>query len=164
MITQDYVKKFYIYEPDTGNFIWAVHRHGSKGVGSVAGKTDSHGYIQIRLNGKSHLAHRIAFIYMTGLAPHDKEIDHVDGVRNNNSWSNLRACNRRQNQQNKIFISDSATGIRGVFKRKNKNAYDVVVSVGGKNRYFGRFPDLEFAELVAIEARNKYHGLFARHA
>jgi hypothetical protein len=27
----------------------------------------------------------------------------------------------------------------------------------------GSFEDLELAELVAIEARNKYHGDFARH-
>jgi len=83
MMTQDYVKQFYTYDPDTGNFIWAVHRHGSKGIGSIAGKRDSHGYIQIKLNGKSHLAHRIAFLYMTGNLPAEM-VDHIDGVRDNN--------------------------------------------------------------------------------
>ena len=35
-------------------------------------------------------------------------------------------------------------------------------AIGGKQKIVGYFEDLEFAELVAIEARNKFHGSFAR--
>lgn len=36
--------------------------------------------------------------------------------------------------------------------------------VNGKLKYFGLYADIEFAGLAAQEARNKYHGAFARHA
>ena len=42
--------------------------------------------------------------------------------------------------------------------------FDYVDSgVNGKKKTIGYFDDIEFAELVAIEARNKYHMEFANH-
>ena len=35
--------------------------------------------------------------------------------------------------------------------------------VNKKPKYIGVYEDLELAELVAMEARNKYHGQFANH-
>jgi hypothetical protein len=39
----------------------------------------------------------------------------------------------------------------------------VDIMVDSKKKYIGVFDDLELAELVAMEARNKYHGAFANH-
>jgi hypothetical protein len=35
--------------------------------------------------------------------------------------------------------------------------------VNKKRKYIGSFEDVELADLVAQEARDKYHGRFARH-
>jgi hypothetical protein len=39
----------------------------------------------------------------------------------------------------------------------------VCVRVNKKEKYFGIYDDIELAELVATEVRNKYHKEFARH-
>lgn len=46
--------------------------------------------------------------------------------------------------------------------KKNKK-WNVTLAANNKSMYFGSFDDLELAELVAIEARDKYHGKFACH-
>jgi hypothetical protein len=35
--------------------------------------------------------------------------------------------------------------------------------INGKQKHLGIFDNLEFAELVIQEARNKFHGKFANH-
>jgi hypothetical protein len=39
----------------------------------------------------------------------------------------------------------------------------VRVKVNKKQKHIGVFEDIELADLVAQEARNKFHGAFARH-
>ncbi len=40
----------------------------------------------------------------------------------------------------------------------------VNVCLNNKNKRFGRYDDIELAELVAQEVRAKYHGEFARNS
>lgn len=58
---------------------------------------------------------------------------------------------------------DSRSGIKNVFYRSDTGKYSVRLSVDGKYKSYGCYDDIEMAELVAIEARNKFHGAFARH-
>ena len=44
-----------------------------------------------------------------------------------------------------------------------KRNWVVSIMVAGKRKYIGSFEDLELADLVATEARDKFHGQFARH-
>jgi hypothetical protein len=44
---------------------------------------------------------------------------------------------------------------------KAQQKWFVYVDVNKKRKNIGYFKDFEFAELVAIEAREKYHGAFA---
>lgn len=46
---------------------------------------------------------------------------------------------------------------------KIKKNWMAQLVIDGKNTYLGSFDDLELAELVVVEARNKYHGLYARN-
>lgn len=39
----------------------------------------------------------------------------------------------------------------------------ITQEVDKKRKYIGSFEDVELANLIAQEARNKYHGLYARH-
>jgi hypothetical protein len=54
-------------------------------------------------------------------------------------------------------------GVKGVNWNKSNKQWRVRVQVNKKRIHIGDFKDLELAELVAIEARNKYHGNFAKH-
>ena len=47
--------------------------------------------------------------------------------------------------------------------KESKKTWVVRVQTNKNRKYIGSFKDLELAELVAMEARNKYHKEFARN-
>jgi hypothetical protein len=52
--------------------------------------------------------------------------------------------------------------MKNVYFDKGCKKWIVQITVGQKRKVMGYFEDIELAELVAIEARNKFHGIFAR--
>ena len=92
MITQSELKELLNYDPATGVFTWLVSR-GRVKASSVAGHVHSRGYIVIMVDGRRHLAHRLAFVYMTGTFP-DDQVDHINEIKADNRWINLREATR----------------------------------------------------------------------
>ena len=73
----------------------------------------------------------------------------------------MREANRSQQLCNTKIRSNNTSGIKGVCWDKAKQKWLVRVNKDKKNVYMARFDDLELAELVAIEARAKFHGEYA---
>lgn len=148
------------YNPETGNFTWKKKHPGVK-TGSVAGCKLKSGAIQIMLDNKKYLAHKLAFFYVTGMWP--EEVDHINGDPSYNAWSNLRVCSHSQNLLNRKVDKRSSTGKKNVTVDPRTGKFRVVLTVDGKRKWIGSYDSLEMAELVAIEARIKYHQEYARH-
>ena len=129
-----------------------------KRVGSL--DKDSN-YKRTKANGKLMLVHRIIFLLEHGYLP--EIVDHIDGNRTNNKIENLRAATKTENNRNSKKRKDNTSGYKNVNWHSQKQKWQVRLLINGKSTSFGLYDDLEFAELVAIEARNKYHGNFARH-
>lgn len=83
MLTQNELKSLLHYNIDTGEFTWKVPKAWHTKVGSKAGSLNHYGYIQVMINRKSYLAHRLAFLYMEGELP-KAEIDHINRDRSEN--------------------------------------------------------------------------------
>jgi hypothetical protein len=66
------------------------------------------------------------------------------------------------NNMNKGAQANSKSGIKNVCWSNQNQKWWVQVTAYGKKVVSKMFDDLELAELVAIEARDKYHGAFAR--
>lgn len=115
-------------------------------------------YEVIGVIGKQWLTHRLVYIMHNGQAP--KYLDHIDGDKRNNRIENLRPCTPQNNAHNQKVHIKNTTGIKGVTKLGNR--FRVKIWVNYRQIHLGVFDDLELAELVSIEARNKYHGEFAR--
>lgn len=160
MIDQNELKKQLHYDKNTGIFTRLVSNHHSVKLGEIAG-TANNRYIMIRVNGKKYAAHRLAWLYVYGDMP--KMVDHINGNPSDNRIENLRLANHFTNNYNSKLRKDNTSGLKGINWNKKCKLWAVRVSVDGVRKFLGYFDNLEFAELVVKEARDKYHGEFARH-
>lgn len=161
MVTQEFLKSVLNYDKDTGIFTWAVNKSKRCNIGDVAGHKDN-GYIRIEINNKAYRAHRLAWLYVYGEMP-KLHIDHINSNRSDNRVSNLREATYQENSKNYSTPKTNTSGVKNVSWYKKLNKWVVSLGVNGKKKTIGYFDDIEFAELVAIEARNKYHMEFANH-
>lgn len=143
------------YEPKTGLFRWLVWRPNGIKVGDIAGADHGDGYISIGVFGKIHLAHRLAWLYITGEWPKD-QIDHRNRVRNDNRWRNLREADDVLNRQNiEKPRSHNTTGFLGVSRRKDR--FTSQIRVNGKSMFLGYHNTPELAYGAYLKAKRKFH-------
>jgi len=135
-MTQARLKELLIYCVLTGLFMWRVNRGRIK-VGSIAGCKDYDDYILIRIDGTLYKAHRLAFLYMEGEFPPD-QVDHINGVEDDNRWCNLRKCTLKQNMNNPITkhnLSYAAKGNKNCLNHKLSENHKRKISVTLSNKY-----------------------------
>ena len=158
MITQEIAHQLFEYRD--GALYWKVFTNPRAPIGAKAGSLNKRNQRRyVRINKVAHLEHRLIFLYHHGWLP--KEIDHINANRLNNAIENLRPATRSENQRNKPLQINNTSGSKNVRYKAGK--WQVDIKVNCKPIYIGRFKDFELAELVAIEARNKYHRDFANH-
>lgn len=133
----------------------------SKKAGLEAGGESGHGYRRVNFDNKKFYTHQIIYLMEHGYIP--EYIDHIDGNGLNNNISNLRACTKAQNAHNSKIPSHNKSGVKNVEWSKQKQKWHCLMRVSKKVIHIGFFEDLELAELVAFEAREKFHGKFANH-
>ena len=142
------------YDPETGALTWKVRRGGIK-AGTTAGRLDVDGYRRVMVNGKDLKAHRLAFLFMTGKWP-ELPIDHVNGVKDDNRWSNLREVTTQVNLQNRHKSnSTNKSGLLGVFERHGR--FRSSLWVGGKSKHLGTFDTAEEAHQKYLDEKRKLH-------
>ena len=156
-LTKEYLHE--IFEYKDGELFWKVKRKRIN-LGDKAGRISKRGYKQIGVDGALYSSHRLIFFMHNGYLP--ETIDHINGNRADNRIENLREVTLSQNQMNRKF-SKNSSGVKGVVWHKLNNNWMAQLRFNGKNKYLGSFKDLELAELVVIEARDKYHGKYARN-
>ncbi|MBL4753763.1 MAG: HNH endonuclease [Flavobacteriales bacterium] len=138
MLTQEQLKEFLHYCPKSGVFTWNKPLGIKVKPGSVAGSIDSHGYILITINRKHYKAHRLAFLYMENKMP-EHQGDHINHVRTDNRWKNLRCATHSDNGRNTKLHSNNKSGISGISFSKDREKWQAFIKVSGKNHYLGRF-------------------------
>jgi len=165
MITQKELKERLHYNPNTGIFTWILpHKKATKAaakIGGVAGRFDKYGYRRISVNGKEYLAHRLAWLYMTGRLPCD-QLDHINHIRDDNRWANLREATNSDNQKNSSLQKNNKSGIAGVMWYKYTNRWLVRINTNPKMISLGYHKDFFEACCIRKSAENKY-GFHANH-
>jgi hypothetical protein len=121
--------------------------------GRIVSSKNHSGYIVIsKRNGNTCLlirAHHFAWFYHYGIVPLD-QIDHINGVRDDNRIDNLREVNNQQNHFNE-------TNAKGYHWDSARNKFKSEITLNGKNKYLGRFKTELEARNAYLEAKLKYH-------
>ena len=155
------------YEPETGLFHWKVKRNCRGGrlvPGTVAG-TPRDGYVQIKILGRIWRAHRLAWLYMTDeLPPKGMEIDHINGDRADNRWSNLRQVTRQQNNYNLGISRRNVSGTKGVSWDASSRKWLARIKVDGRVVHLGLHSTIEAASAARLAGERQHHGEYARAA
>lgn len=107
------LREAFWYEPDSGLLFWRISR-GSTRDGSVAGTPRNNGYLQVKLDQRIMLVHRVAWFLYYEEDPEGSQIDHIDGNKANNRIGNLRLATCSQNHHNLGVYSTNTSGYKGV--------------------------------------------------
>lgn len=147
------LKTFCFYDPKTGDFVCTKARGGRvpKKPGDILGSLHVTG-LTIWVAKANYLAHRLAWLWMTGDFP-KYEIDHIDGNNKNNSWQNLRDVPHFVNMQNQNKRSTNTSGYTGVYFSNQNKKWIAATACGGQVKYIGSFSSKE----EAAKARQLYH-------
>ena len=167
-LTQSYLKEALHYNPKTGEFTWNVrprsHFRTDRGLiafnckfaGKPAGckqtpKRRRSSYIHIKINNKTHYAHRLAWLYMFGEWP-ENHIDHIDGNGLNNRLENLRDVSNRGNSMNQKTPLNNTSGVKGVYWNKECKKWRARIMINGKSKSLGYHTTLEAAAAARAAA------------
>jgi hypothetical protein len=120
-------------EVETGVIRWRESR-GRARAGSIAGRTHKHGYREITIDGQQLMAHAIVWLVATGdWAP---LLDHHDGVRDHNAYSNLRLADAATNARNRTNWVHRK--LLGAFALPN-GQFAARITADGRDYELGRF-------------------------
>jgi HNH endonuclease/AP2 domain len=164
--SQDELKRMFDYDPLTGILRWRDRsewsvQHRGKYAGTVAGTHNTKGYIEVRFDRKSYLAHRLIWKWVYGTEPPD--IDHKNTENDANWLDNLRECSHAGNMQNTAGWSKKSLP-KGVHLRPENGRYRSIICINRKNINLGTFDTVEAAAEAYAVAANELHGKFARIA
>jgi hypothetical protein len=155
MLDPDRLRHVLQFDPESGKFTWLNPQNSRIRAGTPAGHVGK--YMRIRIDGISYLAHRLAWLYMTGEWP-SGQIDHVNCDKLDNRWSNLRDASPSQNNANVGPRARNTSGHKGVTWHKRNERWQVYLG----RSFVGQFVSKDEAAEAYQKAAEERFGEFAR--
>lgn len=147
MLSVERLRELFSYDRDTG--VVAKKAPAQRKPPAVR----HNDYVKVSADGKTYLAHRIAWALATGEWPAG-EIDHINGIRSDNRLANLRDVPRQINCHNRHAVR-AASGILGVSFKANK--WEAKIAVNRRQIHLGRFQTKEEARAAYLAAKRIHH-------
>jgi hypothetical protein len=159
-LTKERAAELLSYDPETGAFTWRIKKGTSK-AGAPAGYQNPRGYLMITIDRRLYRAHRIAFLIMTGSWP-VFGVDHINGIKNDNRWRNLRDVPDEVNIQNKHHPKGGRKNCAlplgvSLSPKSSIRPYRAKIQVGGKTIHLGSFPTPNEAHDAYLTAKRTHH-------
>lgn len=133
----------------------------SYGEWRILGCDNGAGYLCFTLDGRRYKAHRLAWLYMTGDWP-PFDVDHVNMVKSDNRFANLRLATRSQNRANTPRRADNTSGFKGVVRGRRAGTWAAQSMKDGKRVHLGTYDTPEAAHQAYCEAATILFDKFAR--
>ena len=138
------IERGYTYDAETG-LIYSRFKN------NITSKYQN-GYIQIKivLNKKIHqiTGHQFAWYYVNKECV--EQLDHINGVRDDNRICNLRSVTNQQNQWNQL-------NAKGYCWQKNAKKWKSQIKINKKVIYLGLFNTEQEARNAYLAAKEIYH-------
>lgn len=154
MVTQERLKEMLSYNILTGEFIRIKPLKGNT-LYAVVGSVNNDGYVSISIDNKRYGAHNLVWLYKYGKFP-DLQLDHINGVRKDNRFENLREVSHAENQRNKKLDKRNKFGYPGIRHGKRLGTYRACIGVNKTEIQLGTFSTLESAIAARVQAEIKY--------
>lgn len=146
--TPEVLRANFAYNPETGEIFRTTGERPGR-VGHDGGAT----YLQVCFGKKTLLAHRLAWVLMTGQWPRG-QIDHINGDKADNRWANLRDVTPMENSQNMHRAKrNNRAGTLNVSKYRS-GKFIARLYRNGRSTYLGSFDTPEEATAVVQAAKN----------
>lgn len=147
MISQEEIIEFFEYK---NNGLYWKKKTSNKSRISIGTRIGSicHQYRSVEFKGKRYLEHRLIWLLFYGYLP--KEIDHINGIKDDNRIENLREVTHLQNQQNRKKIKQFTSKFKGVSWQKQTKKWRALIYNKGIQIYLGLFD----SEIKAAKAYN----------
>lgn len=179
ILTQDYVRECFDYNPDTGVLTWRARpvehfkRHkefliwNKRFASKLPGCLNDSGYLRVCINNKQYRAHWIIWLYVYGKFP-TCYLDHINGIRSDNRLVNLREVSTVENSRNQRLSPKNTSGQTGVYFDKSRNKWFAFIHLNNRAKSLGRYEKFEDAVAARLAANKKYgfhpnHGLKPGH-
>lgn len=176
-LNTELVRKTLDYDQSSGDFIWLYRDESfvtnglmtdrdrkafnTKRVGKKAGCVNSTtGYLTTKFLQEQWDLHRLAFLWMGEELP--EQVDHKNGIRDDNSWLNLRPVTNHENRKNMKKPKNNTSGHIGVYRNKKRGVWAANIMINKKCIYLGSFETIEEA-VVAHKKAAEEAGFYPGH-
>jgi hypothetical protein len=143
ILTAERLRELYYYNPEAGTF-------ENRKRGALAGAKSSDCYV-LRVDGKQYLAHRLAWLYVTGDWP-TGIVRHKNLCGTDNRWTNLIDASDSVNGAVIASVHrETKSGLGGV--RPEGKRFVARICIGGKQKYLGIFDTRLEAHRAYVNAK-----------
>jgi len=176
MLTQEYLKECFNYNPETGVLIWKKRpithfknercykifntKYSLKPAGCIEKGIRRTPYIVASINNKSHRVHRLIWKLVTGYDAN--QIDHPNGNGIDNRWCNLRDVTTTENNRNMPLGVLNKSGVLGIFWDKKRNQWRAGIKFNKKSIHLGYYND-KFDAICARKSKEYSLGFHENH-
>lgn len=153
-------------DPTTGWLTWKERdisgSRNARFAGRRAGAPKGNGYRVVRVDGRLMLEHRVVWALANGRDPGEVQVDHVNGVRDDNRPANLRLATNAENVRRRHRLNvNNTSGEHGVYRHAAAGKWVAAIKVDGKRIHLGLFADIAQARDARRLAEFQHFGRFS---
>jgi HNH endonuclease len=141
---------YFSYDKDTGH-VYRMKKTSKFCIDSYkkgpVGTRHKHGYLHVKFKNKQVKVHRLAWFLHYREWP-KYQIDHINGIRDDNRIDNLRDVERKFNANNRVEHREGKLPYANYDRRRN--SWSSYIHKGSKKIHLGTFKSMEEAHTLAL--------------